>query len=259
MSRVRLSMVCVALVLVAIHPRAAHADWKKDLEAALEARWKPAKLTFLEDNIRQPGAVLLLLQPGVLADRNSYPTNDVRAGTLMPQSRSNQFGAILAEAQDREALQHRVALPKYQPVFLTNVRVGADRIILNVATRGQFIHESVDRAAIARFVEGSSLKGDRLSKTDASIRKAALVFHFRGHGLEQQPLEAVTTMIEQLLLPADHPDAPQFGTVAAGMTREQVLRNLGKPQNTIKLEDREILVFDKIKVTLRDNKVVDVQ
>jgi hypothetical protein len=235
-------------------------NWKKDLETRLETQWRRAKLTFMKDNIRQPGAPLLLMQGGVLADRDSYPTNDVVGGVLRPQSTSNKLGALLNEARDRESVQHRVTLQRYQPMFLTDALVSNDRVTLQLATNSQFIFESVDRAAIARFADGSSLKGDTLTKVDASIRKAALVFHFQKDALQQQSPEAVIAIINQMLLPPDHPDAPQFGTVGVGMTREQVIRNIGKPQNVVKLDDdREILVFDKIKVTLRGGKVVDVQ
>lgn len=234
-------------------------DWKKALEQRLEIQWPRAKLTFLGDNISQPGAPLLLLQPGVLADRDSHPTNEIVDGYLQRQSMSSQLGSSVNQAIDPDRIANRVTLPRYVPVFVTGARVSDEAVTLQVATRAQFITENIDRAAIARFVDGTSVRGDAFTKVDASIRKAALVFRF-GPSLAQSSLDQIIDVIQRIIAPPDHPDAPQPGRVAVGMSREQVIRNLGKPKTIVTLDGgREILVYDNLKITLHDGKVSDVQ
>jgi hypothetical protein len=259
MNRWRRAALCgVWCALLAMVPSWAYADWRKDLEAKLEAQWTMAKLTFLADNIRTAGTPLVMMQAGVHAEREFFATNDVVGGQVRPQSMSNKLGAFLAEARDSEAHQYRVVLPQYQPIYLTNISVGRERITVQIATRGQFLLEMVDRDAIGRVAAGTSRKGDRLTKTDAAVRKAALIFHV-GPDLEQKPFEAIVAMMNRVFVRADHPDVPRPGAVSLGMDREVVLRNLGRPLNVVSLGTREVLVFEKIKVTLENGKVVDVQ
>jgi hypothetical protein len=44
-----------------------------------------------------------------------------------------------------------------------------------------------------------------------------------------------------------------------GATREQVLEKLGEPKNTIVAGNREVLLFDRDRVTLRDNVVIQIE
>ena len=71
--------------------------------------------------------------------------------------------------------------------------------------------------------------------------------------------DEVFAIIDAVILRADDPNTLQFGTIGLGMTREQVIRNLGKPSNVINLGVKEILVYSKIKVALVDGKVTDGQ
>jgi hypothetical protein len=245
-------------VLLAMASARAGADWQKNLEARLEAQWKLAHLTFMADNLRSTGTPMVLIQAGVHAERNFFATNEVRDGQVRPPGAANQVGAFLAGLQDADAHQYEVVLPRYQPVYLAGFSVSRDRILVRVVTRGQFLLETVDRDAIGRYANGTSRQGDRLTKVDASIRKAALVFYF-GSGLEQTPFESIVATLTRVFVPADDPAVPRPGAVALGMKRDEVLRNLGRPLNVISLGAREILVFDKIKVTLENGAVVDVQ
>jgi hypothetical protein len=119
--------------------------------------------------------------------------------------------------------------------------------------------ESVNRDAIARFAANESLMGDRLTKTDVSVRRASLLFELPRNVLQTMSRAEVFGVIDALLLRADDERAPQFGTVQLGMTREQVVRNLGKPVNVVTLGDKTVLVFPRIKVTLTNDKVTDVE
>jgi hypothetical protein len=58
----------------------------------------------------------------------------------------------------------------------------------------------------------------------------------------------------QLLAAADAKQTPLVGA-----TRDQVLAQLGEPKNTIVAGNREVLLFDHDRVTLRDNVVVSVE
>lgn len=121
--------------------------------------------------------------------------------------------------------------------------------------RAEFDSVSCDRPATAQC----DATDDTLTKVDAAVRKAALVFEFGRSELAQKSAEQVIEVIEQVFVRANDPKAPKFGTVGIGMTRDEVLRNMGKPVNTVLLEDEEILVYEKLKVRLRDGSVVDVQ
>jgi hypothetical protein len=194
----------------------------------------------------------------VIAETRPF-SNYFKNGQLQPRGASGFLSDVLRQAQDDQATRDRVILPMYQPVFLSNVGVSNDQLNLSLVTGKQFIQESIDRDAILRFVEGASLKGDTFTKADVAARQAVLALQFPRSALEKMSFDEVAAEIDKVLLRVDDPKAPKFGTVGLGMTREQVITNLGKPVNVIALGTKEILVFARIKVTLENGKVVDVE
>lgn len=233
-------------------------DWKKELKTQIEAKYPKAKLSWDGKKIKQPGEPLLLMQSNILAETRPF-WNYFRNGQLQPRGAGGFMSDVLRQSQDDQATRDRVSLPMYQPVFLTDVGVSNDQLVLFVATGRQFIQESIDRAAIMRFVEGASLKGDTFTKVDVAARQSGLALQFPRGTLEKMTFDQVVSEIDKVLLRVDDPNAPKFGTVSLGMTREQVITNLGKPVNVINLGSKEILVYPRIKVTLEGGKVTNVE
>lgn len=252
-------VVCLsAMALAGVSVGAQKVDWKKVLKTQIEAKYPKAKLSWDGKNIKQPGEPLILMQPHVLAETRAF-WNYFKNGQLQSRGAGGFMSDLVRQSQDDQATRDRVSLPLYQPIFLTDVGVSNDQLRLFVATERQFIQESVDRAAIMRFVQGASLKGDTLTKADVAARQAGLVLQFPRGALERMTFDEVVSEIDKVLLRMDDPKAPKFGTVALGMTREEVITNLGKTVNVINLGSKEILVYPRIKVTLEDGKVTSVE
>jgi len=230
-------------------------NWRKDLQAQLTAKYNKAELNFLSTAIKKPGKTVLLMQSGVLADKDAFEENTITpAGVL--KNAGVLSDAVRLATDGNGALDNRVALALYQPVFVTDIIVNPTNVTLRTITLAAYVTKSVDHAAIMRFVDGTSRVGDSLTKTDVSLRKSLLIFRFEN--LNRMSSNEVADVLDKVILPYDDPRAPQFGTVSLGLTRAQVIQNLGAPKNVIKLGDKEILVYDKIKVTLVRDKVTDV-
>jgi hypothetical protein len=243
-------VIGIAIFGLGVAVSTAHADWRDDLQSRIEARYKLARLSFLRDNVAEQGTVLLLRQPGVVADRQVAPRNEItavpgQALTLPPQA---------TDAKNPLA----VLLDRLEPVFVTDVLVSKNRVWIQVATSARFVAEAVDRNAISRFVHGLPGKGEIVNRVDISTRRATLVFDFGSSELQNTPVDTIFAAIDLVLLPEGDSRAPELGAVSVGMSKERVLLNLGPPRTAYRADDRDILVYDRVKVTLVADRVVSV-
>jgi len=250
MTRIQTSLIGFLLLAFASQARA---DWQDDLSRALESRYKLGKLSFLRDNVKEPGTVLLLARDGLLGTRDSFLKNEIVA------ERERTAPAVMpAQGSENGKDPYLVPLSKFQPVFVTGIIVSRGRVTVNIATSTKYVSETVNRAAISRFASGQVHEDEILSTVDISTRRAALVFSFERSDLKTLPRELVEAAIDLVLLPAGDPRAPQLGNVAIGMPLDRVLTNLGVPSNVITMPEGQILVYDKIRVTVVDDRVVEV-
>jgi hypothetical protein len=219
-------LVAIGLVLCSIRP--ALADWKDDLEQAINHRWIPTTRSKL-GRVLEPGTVLVIQKGGLKADK---PRAFMRP-TVIDSGEISKTGGGFFVSGGR-------SLSPGDRVYLYDVRVKNDAIDLIIATVETYDVEE----------RGS---------TTSTPYEAALHFVFDPQWLESAPPDDVIAQISPWLESEAETAAASVKTVQLGQTTDEVMKILGAPDKIIDLGSKVIYVYPDLKITFRDGKVADVE
>jgi hypothetical protein len=237
MARCRASAVCILALQFAFaaalsaQSSTISGNWKKDLEAGLEAKYPLSKQPFLgrrRGDISHVGAVLVVRQPGIVGAA-SFET--AKVNVFRDGKPTKSAGA---------ATSTQTFFDPGDAVYVLEITVKDDSLGLHVLTR--------DPRDIV------------YSGTKQRLRyEAWVVFEFPKGQLRTKPFPDVLKTVDEVLVGEADYRSLQTKTVSLGQTPQQVEATLGKPDKIIDLGEKVTYIYKDMKVIFVNGRVVNVE
>ncbi len=211
----------------------ARSNWKKTDQEALRKFYPLSKRAmFAPDRITKEGIILTIEKPGIAAD----PSSDMRFSVTYVKDGiiSEQGGFVAAMFTKKNTRVFNVG----EKVYVIGIKVDDNKLMMQIMSQNMFNFEKHGSTHQIRY-------------------KAAVIFKFKKHELQQMSIPQIETTVAQVL--ATGSQAAQHNTISLGQTVQQVQSNFGPPQRIIDLGIKKIFFYKDMKVIFKNGKVTDVE
>jgi hypothetical protein len=255
----------LAVLLIASSIAAFAQDTPEAIRQKIEKQYPVTKTTAAKDDIVNAGAVLVLEKDGLVMTTiasSSEARNTYKGGKLSPDLawRTMSLCKFCPHTDKVSTMRTFVSGEKF---WLTSVEMRDDRVVLH------FFSDPISDVRYSSQLQFPYTHGAPVDPLMASIAevvkvqpsddsKAATASTTPAPAAPATPAPAPLAAIAPPPPPADAPP-PEPKTVKIGQTKEQVVAMFGPPNKLLDKGVTKIYVYPDMKVTIKADKVVDIE
>jgi len=238
---------CLLVALVASTTMAQSAP---TLQEQLSTQYKLARMSSRAGDwtVLEPGTVLEIVRAVA-----AVPPKSIRLCSSRFENGSLKEPGSVCLGMDRKRFRYLTVGEKVYPVKM-DVNIAKDKITMEIVECDS-CNEGKDSSSYRAEVTFEFSKGFLANASAGQVEDTIGQVFGISSGDSQPPAQAGGAQPQQA--PREQPAEPQ--TIRIGMTIDQVVAAMGKPQNIIDLPTKQIYVYPNLKITFVNGKVTDVQ